>query len=258
MSAWYVPRPVPARLAGELVCTWTATPAGEHRLVPDGCVDVVWLDDGRAWLCGTETEAWTFRLPPGLTGAGVRFRPAVAAAVFGVDGDEIADRRVPLGDVLPDRLARRLDERLLAAPDDDARHAALLDEAAGWSARAPRAVDPVARAAAACAVRPRPSPVDQLADALGLSPRQVHRRCLRAFGYGATTLTRILRLQRFIALTRSGGSSLAGLAAQAGYADQAHLARDCRRIAGLTPTALVAGLSDSFKTAAATLTTMEP
>ena len=42
------------------------------------------------------------------------------------------------------------------------------------------------------------------------------------------------------------------------FADQAHLARDCRRIAGLTPTALVAGLSDSFKTAAATLTTMEP
>lgn len=45
MTSWYVPRPVPADLRGDLVCTWTATPAGEHRLVPDGCVDVVWPDD---------------------------------------------------------------------------------------------------------------------------------------------------------------------------------------------------------------------
>lgn len=255
MSHWYTPRPVPPRLAADLVCTWTATPAGEHRLVPDGCVDVVWLDDGRAWLCGTETEAWTFRLPPGLAGAGVRFRPAVAAAVFGVGGDEIADRRVPLDAVLPTAAAQRLAERLLeAAPHD--RHAALLDEASSWLARAAHPVDPVAIAAVACAVRPRRSPVDELADALGLSPRQLHRRCTRAFGYGATTLTRILRLQRFLALSRTGPSSLAELAARAGYADQAHLARDCRRIAGVTPSALVAEMSDPFKTTAAALTTL--
>jgi AraC-like DNA-binding protein len=36
---------------------------------------------------------------------------------------------------------------------------------------------------------------------------------------------------------------LAGLAAEAGYADQAHLSRECRAIAGATPTEVVAALT---------------
>ena len=73
---------------------------------------------------------------------------------------------------------------------------------------------------------------------LGLSARQLHRRCVRSFGYGPTTLTRILRFQRFLAVAPRCPSIAAGAAA-AGFADQAHLARECRSIAGMTPTALV-------------------
>ena len=61
-------------------------------------------------------------------------------------------------------------------------------------------------------------------------------------------LQRILRFRRFVAWTAqppspgrdlSGpASNLAGLAAAAGYADQAHLTRECRDLAGMTPTAL--------------------
>ena len=56
----------------------------------------------------------------------------------------------------------------------------------------------------------------------------------------AKTLQRILRLQRFLALGRADPSArLARLAADAGYADQAHLGRDCRALAGATPAELV-------------------
>ena len=58
---------------------------------------------------------------------------------------------------------------------------------------------------------------------------------------GPKTLDRILRLQRFLALGRADPSAgLARLAADAGYADQAHLGRDCRALADATPTQLIA------------------
>ena len=56
------------------------------------------------------------------------------------------------------------------------------------------------------------------------------------------TLARVLRFQRFLGAARSpnpGGRDLARLAAETGYADQAHLTRDSRRLTGLPPAALL-------------------
>ena len=72
---------------------------------------------------------------------------------------------------------------------------------------------------------------------LGLSERQLHRRCVAAVGYGPVLLRRVLRFRRFVSRIDAGGASgdLAGLAAEAGYADQAHLTRESRELAGLPP-----------------------
>jgi transcriptional regulator GlxA family with amidase domain len=82
-------------------------------------------------------------------------------------------------------------------------------------------------------------PPARMADRLGLSPRQLHRRCLPAFGYGPRLLTRILRLGQALDAARSG-LPLADVAAACGYADQAHLSRDSRALAGAPPGALLA------------------
>jgi AraC-like DNA-binding protein len=56
-------------------------------------------------------------------------------------------------------------------------------------------------------------------------------------------LDRVLRFRRALDLGRStAASSLGMLAFAAGYADQAHFSRECRRLAGQTP-------SELFKTA---------
>jgi AraC-like DNA-binding protein len=69
----------------------------------------------------------------------------------------------------------------------------------------------------------------------------LHRRVLGAVGYGPKVLARIVRFRRFLALvSRRDAVSLADLAHSAGYADQAHLARECRALAGRTPAELVA------------------
>ena len=53
-------------------------------------------------------------------------------------------------------------------------------------------------------------------------------------------LTRVLRFRRFLARVEVAGTAdLAGLAAETGYADQAHLTRESTRLAGLPPAALV-------------------
>jgi methylphosphotriester-DNA--protein-cysteine methyltransferase len=67
----------------------------------------------------------------------------------------------------------------------------------------------------------------------------LHRRSLTAFGYGPKTLARVLRLQRALALARAG-VPFVETATRSGFADQAHLARDVRELAGMPLGALLA------------------
>ena len=84
--------------------------------------------------------------------------------------------------------------------------------------------------------RPR-ARVETLADDLGLSERQLRRRFHAAAGYGPKTLARVLRFRRFL---MAADSDLARAALDAGYADQSHLTRECTRLAGRPPAALLA------------------
>jgi AraC-like DNA-binding protein len=77
-----------------------------------------------------------------------------------------------------------------------------------------------------------------MADRLGLSARQFHRRCLPAFGYGPRHLARVLRLGQALDQARAG-VPLAMVAADGGYADQAHLSREVRALTGTTASALL-------------------
>ena len=81
--------------------------------------------------------------------------------------------------------------------------------------------------------------VGAMAEAIGLTERQLHRRCLAAFGYGAKVLQRVLRFDHAMRLARGGGE-LADVAYATGYADQAHLSREVRALAGVSPTRLLA------------------
>jgi AraC-like DNA-binding protein len=74
--------------------------------------------------------------------------------------------------------------------------------------------------------------VGDLAWSLGLSARQLHRRSLAAFGYGPKVLHRVLRFDRAVKLAW-GGVPFADIAHRTGYADQAHLSREVRELAGV-------------------------
>nr|WP_313954292.1 helix-turn-helix transcriptional regulator [Frankia sp. CpI1-P] len=82
------------------------------------------------------------------------------------------------------------------------------------------------------------SAVADVARTAALSERQLLRRCRQMFGYGPKTLARILRLQEALRSARTG-RRLAVVAADAGYADQAHLAREVRALTGVALTSLL-------------------
>jgi AraC-like DNA-binding protein len=213
---------------------WTNTPpTGDGPgVLPDGCMDLLW-SEGRLLVAGPDTRPYVLK-GPAAAWAGVRFHPGTAPALLGVPAHELRDTRVELTDLWPADRVRRLRARVEAAPCP----AAGLEEAALALAAEAGPYDPLLLRLVAALDAGRP--VAATAGELGLGARRLHRLALTAFGYGPKTLARILRLRRALALARAG-VPYADTAARAGYADQAHLAREVRKLAGRPLGELLAG-----------------
>jgi AraC-like DNA-binding protein len=217
---------------------WAARGGDELPLLPDAAVELVWSGTG-LFVRGADTRPFAVGSFPERTFVVLRFRPGAAAAVIGLWGRELADARVGVGELWGRDEMERL-ESLLAAAASPERAARILEHAV-----AARLAEPDAAVEAAVAMLRSPrTRTASVAGRLGLSERQLRRRCVARLGYGPKTLDRILRFQRFRALAPSG-RGLAELAAAAGYADQAHLTRECVLLGGSTPSAFA---SETFKT----------
>jgi AraC-like DNA-binding protein len=205
-------------------------------VLPDGCVDLIWRD-GELVLAGLDQTARPSPVTAGERILGLRLRPGVAGSVLGMPASEVLDVHIRLEELLG-RAAGELAERLGESEGDEEAFG-VLERAIG--ARIAESPDPLVLAATRRLGFPG-SRVDQLAESLGISDRQLRRRFHRAVGYGPKTLDRVLRFRRLVAqagAVAAGESDLARVAADLGYADQAHMNRDCLRLSGLTPTALV-------------------
>jgi AraC-like DNA-binding protein len=223
----------PPALSAHVACLWVRTDAAE-RVLPDGCVDVVWTGE-QVIVAGPATRAVTPAIPASEVKVGVRFRVGAAHLALGLPAEELLDRSPALGEVW--REGDEVAERVADSPDVPGRLAALVDAVGRRLSEAP-APDPLLRAAVRELARPR-AQVGPLSGRLSISERQLRRRFGAAVGYSPRTLARVLRLQRFLALAGPGGD-LARVAAEAGYADQPHLTRECATLAGIPPGALLA------------------
>ncbi|MFE1883004.1 helix-turn-helix domain-containing protein [Streptomyces diastatochromogenes] len=222
----------PSRLTGAVVWQRTQEGPDARPVLPDGCMDLL-FSEGRLLVAGPDTRAYVPEGPP-RAWAGIRFFPGTAPALLGVPAHELRDARVELADLWPAARVRRLRDRIEAAPDP----ATALEDIALDRADHSPPPDPLLRHLVECLDAGRP--VAATATELGIGDRQLHRRCVTAFGYGPKTLARILRLQRALTLARSG-VPYADTAARAGYADQPHLARDVRELAGVPLGQLLSG-----------------
>jgi AraC-like DNA-binding protein len=241
-SPGYREQPPPAALLPSVACLWARVvgPGADAvtAVLPDACVDLIWEQGAGLHVAGPDTGPWPSASPAGTVLAALRFTPGAAGPALGMPMSALLNQRVAardLGTAPATALARALPGSL--APAEALR--ILAQAAAVMSAEAP--ADPLA-AHAARLLRDPGAQAEDVADRLDVSERQLRRRCQAALGYGPAMLRRVLRFRRFVSWADAGapGADLASAAARLGYADQAHLTRECARLAGVTPTALLA------------------
>ncbi|AID30650.2 AraC-like DNA-binding protein [Mesorhizobium sp. USDA 4775] len=167
----------------------------------------------------------------------VNFTPLGARRFFRLPMSELTDSMVVLDDVLgAEGMALR--EQLGNAPDWASRFdlaeafvTARLERAAETPLEIAWAYDRII----ASGGRAR---ISAIAEKLGWSRKHLAGSFSNAIGIGPKTLSRIVRFNRALGLSRQQTADWADIAADCGYADQAHLVREFRDLAGETPTAL--------------------
>jgi AraC-like DNA-binding protein len=229
----YVERAPVAALAGVVSSAWIQR-AGDvpyvQRNLPNGSVELLCSIGSAPRVVGPLTAPSVDMLAPGETVVGLRFYPGAAPAVLGIPASELVDAVIewegPLGEQIAlagDPLAAlQAGVAMLGEPD------ALVLEA-------------VRR------MRWHADDVAVVRSALFISERQLRRRCVEATGLPPKALHRMLRFQSFLALAQAAIAAgrapdedgIALLAADAGYADQPHLNRECLRLTGKTPGAFL-------------------
>jgi len=247
MPAYREIPPAP-RLAAAIECYWLGRAGGDgpHRVTPDGCADILFTGDALQ-VVGPMTVWRDYPLRNGQHMFGVRFRPGMWSAILGVPAHSLTDQTVPV-DALWGARAFRLAERLAEAQS--------VERAIGTFeavVQAPAALGPVERALAWMEQRRGAVSMDELADRAGLSPRQLRRVCLERTGLTPKLLARVLRFRHAWQRVTEGPPSalggarrgapwgapwtLADLALECGYYDQAHFIHEFRAFSGRTPAA---------------------
>lgn len=215
----YRETPPPPHLAGLIKARWTLAAGGaanrwiEQQATPDGCIEIIHRTRGFSRWDGDQPESFV---------VGLVDRPQP----FRISGDAAfeAMRLWPwawavIGDIAPAALHGRWQE--IPAPDF-----------AAIETRLAAATDLHAVGAALVAA---PS-VAAMGAATGMPPRALQRWFARHVGLPPRAYLRLLRFQNAFA-TLPGEASLAGHAAESGFADQAHMAREFRALAGVPATA---------------------
>lgn len=172
----------------------------------------------------------------------VDFTPLGAYRFFGFPMSEIASRMVPVDD-LGDAVFRRLRERLGEMNDWDARLALVETFVAGRLAKGPANSLAMSWTWSTLLANGGDLRIRRIAKHLGWSHRHLAACFRKEIGIEPKAAARMVRFNRAAALAAEPRfDGWAGIAAECGYADQAHLAREFHEFGGRTPSAWCADL----------------
>lgn len=230
-------------------CYWSRAsppsrePAPLHRVLPDGCIDIV-FNFGDSWarsaVVGTMTRPLLVEPGSRQDFLGVRFRPGQAHRFLQLAASEITDGSTALADVWGGR-GPELEGRLVDCHQMTQRRRLLEEELlrrlandAVGDARVDAAVRIALRGRGAVSVR-------ELSAACELTRQHLARKFAAYVGISPKTFCRVIRFRALLRrLRQQPRAAWASAAVEFGYYDQAHLIADFKQFSGLAPTAFFA------------------
>jgi AraC-like DNA-binding protein len=194
-----------------------------------------------AFVMGPQRSAWVVEGDCAPSYLEVRLAPLGAYRLLGLPSEELSGQLVDLTEVVGAD-GRRLAERLRETPGWRRRFALLDRFLAGRLDRGPRPSPEVAWVWRRLEATGGGVAIGRLAAEVGWSHRHLIDRFRRQVGLSPKTAARLVRFDGvWRRLDQAGGRPDWGLvAAEAGYADQAHLVREFRQFTGTTPTGFLA------------------
>jgi AraC-like DNA-binding protein len=220
----------------------------QQEVLPNGFVELIFhvgdhhcrLWQGRGWssssrlaLIGMCTSPYTVQFEEKVETFGVRIKPEGFFDLFGIPASEFKDCQLGFFEVYGAEM-EALADRMQAAPTLPAL-AALADSFLMECIRRHhthtyylhRAATFI-RASGGC------EPLHHIMDRAGISPRQLERAFRQQMGVSPKLYQRIVRMNALNA-RMAAQHSLTQLAYEGGFSDQAHMNREFRQFAGLTP-----------------------
>jgi len=242
-------------------CYWSgiahppeSTSATAHRVVPDGCIDIVFEFKGplgkdpsrlprsieSSMVVGTMSRPLIVTAPGEIQFLGVRFKPGKAHGFFRVAAGELTDFTVPLDDIWG-RIGTNLVSRL--AEQHSLRHMIVrLEEELLKRLRSMNTEDPYLQPIIRFILDRRGAvSVESLSTMAGISRQHMARKFDHYVGISPKLFCRVMRFQNMMKNVRSLGSvDWASAALDLGYYDQAHMISDFKEFSGLTPASFLA------------------
>jgi AraC-like DNA-binding protein len=216
------------------------------ELLADPCVNFAFEEGGThagSRLVGVWTHLWRRTLEGKGYVRGVKLRAGAVRAFVSVPAHRFSNRIVPLASVFGAGVAK-LERAVLAPEDEDEAFGVLeawlreerLPSEDGQVGLAVALVDRIAKDAEI-------TTVERLAKVAGVGPRALQRLFREHVGASPKWVIRRNRLQEVaLRIERGDEPTLASLAAELGYTDQAHLARDFKSVVGKSPSAFAASM----------------
>jgi|SRR5262245_21738966 len=221
-----------------------------HRVVPDGCIDILVEFDGRAVEAGTRISAGfgdrasvvgTMSRPlivnaaPATCFIGVRFKPGKATQFLGVTAGELTDRSIPLEEIWT-RDGSKLEAKLTGLQGTRGKFALLEGELLERLKRK-ETDDPYVEGLVRVILDRRGAvSIEALSEYAGISRQHMARKFAQYVGISPKLFCRIMRFQDLMATIRLARKiDWATTALDFGYYDQAHMISDFKEFCGLTP-----------------------
>lgn len=216
-------------------------PAAEHQIFPDGCVSIIYHRNSlsgiaKAGITPLFTEASMRTSVPGDITWGMRISPAACATFVGMPPRFFRGQFADSTGEVP-HLIDGLEAAMAEAKGFEDAVEIFEERAARLVSSLPAPDDKVAEVIDRICADGGDVRIQELAEMVALSPRQLQRRFVRSAGISAKEFARIRRIRAAAsALVTADKVNWAERALETGFADQSHMIHEFAAVTGGSPT----------------------